>query len=114
MTREAIETNARPIVAGLLLLLTFLLVLGTAVRDPRPHDLPVGIVAPPPVVQQITGGFAQNAPGAFAFTSYDSDAAARAAIDGRDVAAALIVSPAGPRLVVAGAAGDAVSGGITA
>ena len=114
MTRESIEPVARPIVAGLLLLVTLLLVLGTAIRDPRPHDLPVGIVAPPPMGQQLTGAFSDNAPGAFDFTTFATEADARAALDNRDVAAALIVGPAGPRLVVAGAAGDAVAGGITA
>jgi hypothetical protein len=114
MNRETVEPVARPIVAGLLLLMTLLLVLGTAIRDPRPHDLRVGIVAPPPVAQQLTQGFGQNAPGAFAFTTYGSETDALAAIDRRDVDAVLVVGPAGPRLVVAGAAGDAVSGGITA
>jgi hypothetical protein len=113
MTRESIEPVARPIVAGLLLLVTLLLVLGTAIRDPRPHDLPVGIAAPPPMAQQVVQGFTQNAPGAFAFT-YASEPDALAALDRRDVAAALIVGPAGPRLVVAGASGDAIAGGITA
>ena len=114
MIRESTEPVARPIVAGLLLLVTLLLVLGTAIRDPRPHDLPVGIVAPPPMGQQLTGAFSDNAPGAFNFTTFATEADARAALDNRDVAAALIVGPAGPRLVVAGAAGDAVAGGISA
>jgi len=114
MNRASLEHVARPIVAGLLLLLTFLLVLGTAIRDPRPHDLPVGIVAPPPVAQQLTRAFGQNAPGAFAFTTYATEADALAAVDRRDVDATLVVGPAGPRLVVAGAAGDAIAGGITA
>jgi hypothetical protein len=113
MNRHAIEHVARPIVAGLLLLVTLLLVLGTAIRDPRPHDLPIAVVAPAPVAQQLTQAFAQNAPGAFAFTTYATEADALAAVDRRDVDAALIVGPAGPRLVVAGAAGDAVAGGIT-
>ena len=67
MIRESLEPVARPIVAGLLLLVTLLLVLGTAIRDPRPHDLPVGIVAPPPMAQQLAGAFSDNAPGAFDF-----------------------------------------------
>ena len=114
MNRQALEPVARPIVAGLLLLLTLLLVLGTAIRDPRPHDLPVGIAAPPPVTQQVVQGFGQTAPGAFAFTTYGSEADALGALDRHEVDAALVVGPAGPRLVVAGAAGDAIAGGITA
>jgi hypothetical protein len=114
MNRASLEHVSRPVVAGLLLLLTLLLVLGTAIRDPRPHDLPVGIVAPPPVALQLTQAFGQNAPGAFAFTTYPTDSDALAAVDRRDVDAALVVGSAGPRLVVAGAAGDAIAGGITA
>jgi hypothetical protein len=114
MDRKTIEENVRPIVVGLVLLLTLIGLLGTAIRDPRPHDIAVGLSAPPPVVQQLTQGFAQAAPGAFAFTTYASEAEARAAIDRRDVVASLIVGATGPRLVVAGAAGDPITGGVTA
>lgn len=114
MDQHALEQNARPIAAGLLLLLTLLLVLGSAIRDPRPHEIPVGLNAPSPMVEQLTGAFGQNAPGAFAFMSYASEADALAAIDRREVVAALIVGQAGPRLVLAGAAGDAVTGGVSA
>src|SRR5712692_1440126 len=88
--------------------------LGTATHDPRPHDIAVGLSGPAPLIQQLTQAFGAAAPGAFRFTTYDSEAAARAAIDGRDVIAALVVAQGGPRLVVAGAAGDAVTGGVTA
>jgi hypothetical protein len=114
MFRESIESNLRPVVAGLVLLLTLIGLLGTAIRDPRPHEIPVGLSAPAPVVEQLTRGFQTAAPGAFAFTTYASEAEARAAIDRRDVVASLIAGAAGPRLVVAGAAGDAISGGVTA
>lgn len=114
MDRHSMEQNVRPIVAGLVLLLTLIGLLGTAIRDPRPHDIPVGVSAPPPVVQQLTQGFATAVPGAFTFTTYASETEARAAIDQRHVVAALVVGDAGPRLIVAGAAGDAIAGGITA
>lgn len=114
MDRHEMERTARPVVAGLVVLITLLVLLGAAVRDPKPHDLPVGLVAPSPVADQLTAGFSQNAPGAFAFTRYNSEPDARAAIDNRDVDAALVVTPTGPRLVVAGAAGDALAGGVTA
>lgn len=112
--RHALETTLGPVVAGLVLLLTLIGLLGTATHDPRPHDIPVGLSAPPALVAQLTGSFGAAAPGAFKFTTYDSEASARAAIDARDIAAALVVGPAGPRLIVAGAAGDAISGGVTA
>jgi hypothetical protein len=113
MDRRLLEQTARPIVAGLVLLVTLMAILGLGIRDPRPHDIPVGVSAPAPVVQQLTAGFQQAAPGAFAITAYASEAEARVAVDDRTVVASLVVGQAGPRLVVAGAAGDALSGGVT-
>src|SRR4029077_4372928 len=73
----------------------------------------VGIAGPPQAVQQMSAAFASNAPGAFHFTTYGSDADATAALDSRDIDAALILGST-PRLVVAGAAGDGTTGVITA
>ena len=114
MDRHKMEQYARPVIGGLVILVTLLVLFGSALRDPRPHDIPVGLVAPQQMVDQLTQGFAQNAPGAFAFTSYLDEAEARSAIDQREVVAALIAGQTGPTLVVAGAAGDAIAGGVTA
>jgi hypothetical protein len=113
MDRRKFEQFARPAIGGLVLLVTLMAVLGLGIRDPRPHDIPVGIAVPAPIAQQLTAGFEQAAPGAFAFTTFASEAEARAAIDDRAVDAALVVGPDGSRLVVAGAAGDAIGGGVT-
>ena len=104
------ETILRPIAGGLLILVALLGLIGTAIKNPKPHDIQVGLVGPPPAVQQISTGFGSNAPGAFRFTSYESEGAARAAIDARSVDGALLLESGGPRLIVAGAAGDAVTG----
>src|SRR5258708_20718174 len=77
-----------PVIAGLVVLVALLGLIGTPIRDPHPHDLRVGLVGPAPAVQQITSAFATNAPGVFAFTSYGPEADARAAIDSRDIDAA--------------------------
>ena len=114
MDRHKMEQYARPVIGGLVILVTLIVLFGSALHDPRPHDVAVGVVAPQPMVDQLTQGFAQNAPGAFTFTTYATEAEARAAVDQRDVVAALIVGQAGPTLVVAGAAGDAIAGGVTA
>src|SRR5437588_644313 len=60
-----------PIVGGLVFLVALLGLIGTAIRDPHPHDLAVGLVGPAPAVQQISSAFAGNAPGAFRFTTAD-------------------------------------------
>ena len=113
MNRARAETILPPLVGGLLILVALIGLIGTAIKNPQPHDIKVGLAGPAPVVQQISTAFASNAPGAFQFTTYASEDAARAAIDDRSVDGALVVSSGGPRLIVAGAAGDAVTGVIT-
>src|SRR2546421_9718393 len=111
--RHAIEPVAAPIAAGLVVLVTLLGLIGTAIRDPRPHDIPVGVAGPAPAAAQITGAFNSKAPGTFQFTVYDSEKQARSGLDARDVDAVLVLG-AQPKLIVAGAAGDAITGLTTA
>src|SRR5437773_2169804 len=113
MDRARAQTILGPLVGGLLILVALIGLIGTAIKNPRPHDIKVGLVGPTPALEQMSTGFASNAPGAFAFTTYASEDAARAAIDDRSVDGALVLSAGGPRLIVAGAAGDAVAGLIT-
>src|SRR4029077_3683736 len=103
-----------PGVGGLLLMFALIGFIGTAIKDPHPHDIPVGLVGPAPAVQQISAAFGKNAPGAFQFTTYGSEADARSALDSRAVDGVLILGGASPRLVVAAAEGDASIGVITA
>ena len=112
--RESPAALLAPIVGGLLLLVTLLGLVGTAVNDPKPHDIAVGLVGPPPATQQISSAFATNAPGTFQFTTYNSEADARAAIDSRAIDGALILGSGAPNLIVAGAAGDVAVGVMTA
>jgi hypothetical protein len=66
------------------------------------------------VAQQLTQAFGQNAPGAFAFTTFATETDALAAVDRRDVDAALVVGPCRIAPRRRGSAGDAIAGGITA
>lgn len=108
-SRAIAETYVQPVLAGLLVLVALIGLIGPAIKSPQPHDIPIGLVAPAggsnPVSSLAVGG-------PFKVTSYDSESAARAAIDSREIDAVLIAGQP-PRLVVAGAAGDAVTGVIT-
>ncbi len=88
--RERVRMLVPPLVGGLALLVALLGLIGTAIRDPRPHDIPVGLVGPAPAMQQISTAFGSNAPGAFQFTTYASEADARAAVDSRAVDGVLV------------------------
>src|ERR1700682_6298836 len=112
--RARLEMFLPPIVGGLVLLVALVGLIGTAIRDPHPHDIPVGLVGPAPVLQQMSAGFATAVPGAFRFTSYGSEADARSALDSRAVDGVLVLGGPSPSLIVAGAAGDSSIGVITA
>jgi hypothetical protein len=112
--RARVERLLPPIVGGLLLMFALIGFIGTAIRDPHPHDIAVGLVGPAPAVQQIAAAFGANAPGAFRFTTYGSEADGNAALDSRAVDGVLILGAGNPRLIIAGAAGDATTGVITA
>jgi hypothetical protein len=111
--RARLETFVQPVVAGLLVLVTLIGLIGPAIKSPSPHDIPVGLVGPAAATQQISSALATNAPGAFQFTTFEGEAGARAAIDDRSIDGALVIGTAGPRLIVAGAAGDGATGVIT-
>jgi hypothetical protein len=100
------STNAKAVavVAGLLVVQA-LLVLGFVVpgHEPRPHDVPVGVVGPPAAAAALEA----RAPDALDARAYASQDAARAAIGDREVYGALV--PAEGRLLVASAASPAVA-----
>jgi hypothetical protein len=107
--RARAETYVAPVVAGLVALVTLVGLIGPAIKSPSPHDIPIGIVAPQG--QSSTFVFASNGP--FAVTTYETEKAARDAIDSRDIDGALVLGPGGPHLIVAGAEGDGVTGVIS-
>ena len=111
---ELLETFLPPLIGGLLILITLIGLIGTAIKNPQPHDIPVGLVGPAQAVQQVSSSFATAAPGAFQFTTYTSEQDARAALDSRTVDGVLVLGEASPHLIVAGAAGDAPTGVMTA
>ncbi|HEV3103128.1 MAG TPA: hypothetical protein VG426_12425 [Candidatus Dormibacteraeota bacterium] len=108
-----LERFARPLIGGLFVLVALIGLIGSAIQNPKPHDIAVGLVGPPPAVQQIESSFGTAAPGAFQFTAYASERDARAALDARTVDGVVLLG-ASPKIVVAGAAGDAATGVITA
>ncbi|WP_215451288.1 ABC transporter permease [Streptomyces sp. ATCC 21386] len=73
-----------------------------------PRDLPLGVAGPAAAVTQVEQQLEQR-DGAFEIHRYADEAAARDAIEGRDVYGAVVVSPAGPKLLTASAASPMVA-----
>ena len=109
-----LESFIRPLLGGLLIVVVLIGLVGTAIKNPQPHDIPMGLVGPAPAVEQISSSFGAAAPGAFQFTTYGSEQDARAALDARTVDGVLLLGQGSPTLISAGAAGDAATGVITA
>ncbi|AXE84295.1 ABC transporter permease [Streptomyces sp. Go-475] len=73
-----------------------------------PRDLPLGVAGPPAAAAQVEKGLEQHE-GAFEIHRYADEAAARDAVKDRSVYGAVVVTPQGPELLTASAAGPAVA-----
>lgn len=73
-----------------------------------PHDLPVGVAGPASATAPLEQGFEQR-PDAFDVHRYDDEAAARTAIEERDIYGAVVATPEGPHLLTASAGGPVVA-----
>ena len=84
-----------------------------AYHAPRPHDLPVGIVASAPATSGIEHALATALPGAIDWHSYPSAADARTAIAQRQVDGALVASSPTLRGLIATGGGTAPANFLT-
>ena len=48
MNRARAQTILPPLVGGLLILVALIGLIGTAIKNPQPHDIKVGLVGPAP------------------------------------------------------------------
>ncbi|MEV0242580.1 ABC transporter permease [Streptomyces sp. NPDC050674] len=73
-----------------------------------PRDLPLGVAGPPSAVTEVEQRL-ESHEGAFELHRYADEAAARDAVEDRSVYGAVVVTPQGPELLTASAAGPAVA-----
>ncbi len=106
-------TPLAPVLAAVAVVAVLLTVVLTAFAWPAvrsaPHDLPLAVAGPPPAVEQVTAGLDTASPGAFDVRPVGDEAAARAAIEEREVYGAVVVGDGGARLLVASAASPTVA-----
>ncbi|MCI3221567.1 hypothetical protein [Streptomyces sp. NP-1717] len=105
-----------PMVIGLFLVLAFAGLMIPALQDPKPHDVPIGVVGPAGTGDKIDQQLQAASPDAFDVTSYGSEGAVRDALMDHEIYGALLFTAPQqpPTLLVAGAAGDAPARVVTA
>jgi hypothetical protein len=96
-----------PGILGGLLLLQAVLVAAFVLpaHKPEPHGVPVGVIGPPAAAEALEAG----EPGALDARRFSSEAAAREAIEEREVYGALVVDGSGRRMLVASAASASIA-----
>ena len=109
---SATQTPHRPPAAAILAVPVVVALVLTLFAWPNarlePRDLPIGVAGPPPAAAAIEKRLAQQE-GAFDLQRYGDEAAARAAIEDRDVYGAFVATPSGPKVLTASAASPAVA-----
>ena len=95
-----------PVAIALLISVFFVTVFLLAFRSPTPHELRVGVAGPPAASAQLRQAVALRAPGALDLRRYPDSGAARAAVEHRDVYAAVVIDRTRWTLLVAGANGS--------
>ncbi|MFW6693989.1 ABC transporter permease [Streptomyces sp. MAR4 CNX-425] len=73
-----------------------------------PRDLPLGVAGPAQATAPVTAQLAERGD-AFAVHTYPDAAAARTAIEEREIYGAVVATPDGPELLIASAAGPSVA-----
>lgn len=111
--RRAMPLGAAIAVGIALVQLLFVFCLGYPPLHAAPHNLPVGIAGPAPAVAQAAGQLS-GPRGAYDVHRYADEAAAQAGIENRQVYGALVLTPSGPRLLVASAASPSIAAALRA
>jgi hypothetical protein len=112
MSHSAANSPHRPPAAAILVVPLVVALVLTLFAWPsarlEPRDLPIGVAGPAsataPIEQRL-----EAREGAFDLRRYTDEAAARAAIEDRDVYGAFVATPSGPKVLTASAGSPAVS-----
>jgi hypothetical protein len=97
-------------ITGLALVqLLLVLMFSWSASRAAPHGVPLAVAGPPRAAGAVAAGLGRADPGAFAVTVLPGDAAARSAVTGRQVYAAVSIRPGASTVYTAAAAAPAVA-----
>jgi hypothetical protein len=103
-------SRALGIALGAVLLQALMLVaFGWPAARSAPHDVPLVVAGPEAGVVAVTDRLTHDRPGMFKIEKLPDEAAARQALTDRDAYGAIVVTPAGPRVLVASAASPVIA-----
>ena len=94
---------------GLAVGFAFIAFFTSALHDPQPNDMRIGVVGPPGAAAQVQRQLSQAIPGGFDVIRYTTRPEARNAVREQDIAAAFVPGPGDPSLIIAGADGANVT-----
>jgi hypothetical protein len=109
-SRIHIRRLAPAIVVGLVVGFAFVAFFTSALRNPRPSDIKLGVVAPAPTVAHIAGKLDRALPGGFDVRAFRSEDAARRALGNQQLDGVFVPQPSAPQLTLAGGTGSNVNG----
>jgi hypothetical protein len=102
--------RALAIALGAVVLQALMLVaFGWPAARTSPHDVPLVVAGPDAAVTSVTGRLAHERPGTFKVAKLPDETAARQALTDREAYGAIVVTPAGPRVLVASAASPVIA-----
>lgn len=93
------------VVLGAVLLQTVMIIaFAWPAARTAPRDVPLAVAGPPAAVTAVSDRLTRERPGAFEIERLADEAAARRALTGRAAYGAIVITPSGPRVLVASAA----------
>jgi hypothetical protein len=104
---------AAPIAAGVAVAMLIVWLMASALHSPAPHGLRVALVAPDQAASAVAASLEKKQPGAFTIVRYDTREAAKAAIDDRSVAGAVIVGTGAVEILVSSGDSEASAAAIS-
>lgn len=100
-------------VAGVIIVMTYLLIVGGALKDPTPKNLPLALVGPSAATQKISETLQAKMPGAFRISTYNSVTAAKDDMRHNKLDGIIQLQPGTVQVVTASSTGEVTTAVVT-
>lgn len=114
MKHQSMKQILLPGIVGAVFVAAFVGIIGSALHSPRPHKLPVAVVAPAPAVAQIQRAADAKMPGALAIKGYTNAAEAQRDLHTEAIYGVIAPGATGVQATVSSALGEPSKQAVTA